>query len=87
MAIAEWQSLSCLTVPPTRLAEERAGNLEEQGIKAKDAAHLACAIEAGSDYFITTDRKLMSRARKSTVGIEIINPLDFIAVLEGKYEK
>lgn len=41
LAIAEWQSLSCLTVPPTRLAEERAGNLEEQGIKAKDAAHMA----------------------------------------------
>jgi len=27
----------------------------------KDAAHLACAIKAGCDYFITTDDKLIKK--------------------------
>jgi len=36
-----------------------ASEMMRQGIKMKDAAHLACAIRAGCDYFITTDDKLL----------------------------
>jgi predicted nucleic acid-binding protein len=29
--------------------------LQEKGIKKMDSLHIACAIKAGSDYFLTTD--------------------------------
>jgi len=45
------------------------------GIKEKDALHLACAIFAKSDYFITTDKKLLN---KNVGEINIINPIDFL---------
>ena len=51
-----------------------------QGIKAKDALHLACAIESGCDYFITTDKGLTN---KSVDNIIIINPIDFVREMEG----
>ena len=38
-----------------------AAGLMDKGIKMKDAAHLACAIKAKCDYFITTDDKLIKK--------------------------
>ena len=31
----------------------------ETGVKSMDALHVACAILAGSDFFITTDDRLL----------------------------
>jgi predicted nucleic acid-binding protein len=52
-----------------------AAELIKQGLKMKDATHLACAIKAGCDYFITTDDKLI----KKYVGtkMEIRTPITF----------
>lgn len=44
------------------------------GIKRKDAYHIACAIFAKCDYFITVDRRL--RNFKSD-DIKIVNPIEF----------
>jgi len=59
-----------------------ANNLMKQGIKMKDAAHLACAIKAGCDYFITTDDKLIKKYNGNI--IKIITPLEFLNDLEDK---
>jgi len=59
-----------------------ASNLMKQGIKMKDAAHLACAIKAGCDYFITTDDKLIKKYNDNI--IKIITPLEFLNDLEDK---
>ncbi len=53
--------------------------IENSGIKPKDALHIACAIYTESEYFITTDKKLLN---KCIDGIKIINPIDFIRELE-----
>jgi predicted nucleic acid-binding protein len=60
--------------------ETKASEIMESRIKNKDAIHIACAIEAGCDYFITTDDDLGKRY----TGNEIIicGPIDFIKVLE-----
>jgi predicted nucleic acid-binding protein len=60
--------------------EEKAQTIMKYNIKIKDAIHVACAIEAGCDYFITTDDDI---AKKYT-GDEIIicSPIDFINNLE-----
>jgi len=64
--------------------ETKAVEIMEHHIKNKDALHIACAIEAGCDYFITTDDNLIKRY----AGKEIIicNPVDLIKILEGQNE-
>jgi len=64
--------------------ETRAAGIMECGIKSKDAIHIACAITAGSNYFITTDDELV----KKYTGNEIIicGPIDFINILEEQYD-
>ena len=61
---------------------QTAYNLMRQGIKMKDAAHIACAIKAGCDYFITTDDKLIKRYDGNI--IKVRTPLAFLNDLEEK---
>jgi len=51
----------------------------KKNIKPKDSLHLACAIEAKSDYFITTDNKILN---KTIEDIIIIDPINFIRMFE-----
>ena len=43
---------------------ERAEELEQEGFKALDALHVACAEAAGCDYFITCDDRLAKRLER-----------------------
>src|SRR5689334_21533941 len=43
--------------------EERAHLFHAGGLKPLDALHLACAVEAGADYFCTCDDQLLKRAK------------------------
>ena len=56
-----------------------ANEINLKGIKTKDASHLACAIYAKCDYFLTTDDKLL---KYSDNRICTISPVDFI-MIEG----
>jgi predicted nucleic acid-binding protein len=55
--------------------------ISKKGIKAKDASHLACAIYAKCDYFLTTDDKLLKHEDDR---IRIISPLEFIMIEEDR---
>ena len=50
------------------------------GVKYKDASHLACAICANCDVFVTTDKRL---TKYHTDSIRIINPTEFFILEEG----
>ena len=50
-------------------------------IKYKDAIHVASAIIAGCDCFLTTDIRLL---KYETDKIVIENPIDFIRRMEGE---
>jgi predicted nucleic acid-binding protein len=54
---------------------------KNHGLKAKDALHLACAIEAECDYFITTDDEIINKGSLITL-IETVNPVDMITIME-----
>ena len=60
-----------------------AGHIMESGVKSADALHVACAILAGSDYFITTDDRLL---KFQTEDIQIVTPGEFIRRLEASDE-
>ena len=50
------------------------------GIKQKDAYHIACAIFAGCDYFLTFDKKLLKFTCEE---IKILSPVEFMEVYEN----
>jgi len=56
----------------------------KQHISNKDAIHIACAIEAECDYFITTDDNLIKRYNGNE--ITICSPIELIKLLEGQDE-
>lgn len=48
------------------------------GVSPKDAIHLACADLAQSDFFLTCDDDLIKHARRLTLDIRIMNPVEYI---------
>jgi len=76
-AIALWQKIATHICPPDEKVFEKGKQLQNNTIKPKDSLNLACAIESGCRYFITTDKALLKKAKLFSE-IEIINPIDFI---------
>ena len=76
--IADWMDLAAIYVPYNLDVEIYAAKLIEQyGIDAKDALHVACAVQADCNLLITTDKKLIRRTR--LIGdIRVINPVHFV---------
>ena len=62
---------------------KQGSKISEKGIRANDALHIACAIESGCEFFITTDSGLTN---KEIEGIKIINPVDFVRKMEEQNE-
>ena len=58
-----------------KIAEE----IMSTGVKEVDAAHIACAILAECDYFLTTDHRVLKYRNDK---IAIMNPIEFLKVLE-----
>jgi predicted nucleic acid-binding protein len=72
--IGEWRKLATVDCDLNDDIANRAEMLMKLGLRQKDASHIACAIYLGSDYFVTTDKRILN---KSIAGIILINPIDF----------
>ena len=81
-AITDFLDHACEYVDKSDEVVDIAGKISQQGVKTKDASHLACAIYAKCDYFLTTDDRLLKHKDDR---IKIINPVDFI-LLDGGVE-
>ncbi|MEJ5308347.1 MAG: PIN domain-containing protein [Anaerolineae bacterium] len=79
--IKSWQKLAQVDISETENVLSTAHLVQKLGLKSKDALHIACAIEAGADYFITTDDLLIKKA-SALDKIQVVNPLDFIDRIE-----
>lgn len=55
--------------------ESKALEIMKMGIKYKDACHLASAIIAECDYFISTDKRLLKYDGDE---IKLVNPIEFV---------
>ncbi len=81
-SIKEWNLRASKYIKPTEKIKEYANKLQKiYEIKPKDSLHVACAIEAKCEYFLTTDKILIRKGIKIKE-IEIVNPLEFITLLE-----
>ena len=75
MAFTKWKNIAVLDIDPAEGILIEGKEIMQKNIKQKDALHIACAIKAECDYFLTTDRKVLN---KNIPEIKLINPLDFI---------
>jgi hypothetical protein len=55
--------------------------LDNRGLRAKDALHVACAMAASCDFFLTTDDLVVKKMR-GYAGITVMGPTQFIVEVE-----
>jgi predicted nucleic acid-binding protein len=79
-AVVRLADLCPARVGPHNEIYELAKSLQERaGFSSKDSIHLACAIDAKADAFITCDDRLIKRAKRNAIDeIVIMNPVDYI---------
>lgn len=63
--------------------ESRANEIMKYGVKAKDALHIACAVEADCNFFITTDDDILKKYRSNE--IKVCSPVEFVNLWEDFY--
>jgi predicted nucleic acid-binding protein len=76
--IIKWKEKAKIDITVSENIENRANQIMQKNIKPKDSLHISCAIEAQCKYFITTDKKILT---KSVDDIIIINPIDFVRAI------
>jgi len=57
---------------------KNANSIKNSGVKEADALHIACAIEANCDYFVTTDDRVLKYSNEK---ISILDPIELIKKL------
>jgi hypothetical protein len=79
--IEKWRRLSVIDVDESKTVLLVAGLVLTYGLRAKDALHIACAVEAQCDYFLTTDDNLPKKMWGKGE-ITVINPTEFVKIIE-----
>ncbi len=76
-SICRWCSIAGRTIIASPAIVADASQLHEAGFGIKDSLHIACALECKADFFMTVDKGILAK-RSSVIGIEIVNPVEFI---------
>jgi predicted nucleic acid-binding protein len=76
--IAQWKSLCRFEVGYSQALEQIAAHVMTTGVKKADAFHVAAAIVAGCQFFITTDKRLLKYKDNR---ITICNPERFLTII------
>jgi predicted nucleic acid-binding protein len=80
-AIQQWKHLTVVDVSETPEILEKAEHVKRRTLKSKDALHIACAIWAKCDAFLTTDDHILKKFQDFDE-ISVISPLTFMTSLE-----
>jgi predicted nucleic acid-binding protein len=83
VAIGVWKLLAQVDVETSSEVERVAVELRTAGLKPLDALHVASAMEANADCFITTDKGILKKM-KSESRIKVLDPLDFLRQMDGE---
>lgn len=84
-AISEFiqkNSIDYIDADKADIIKTKAEEIMKTGVKMKDAYHVACAIYASCDCFLTTDDRLLKYHADE---IQIINPVDFVRRWESDW--
>lgn len=80
-SIIEWKKKAYTYVIENDDLVKQAKIFSNQGLKAKDALHIASAIYADCTYFITTDDEIINKDQ-FIEDIKILNPVEMLKVIE-----
>ena len=86
VTIADWQQIGVVDMSVNELVEQKAIILSQIGVKPMDALHVACAIEARAEYFLTTDNALLRKMAKHD-SIRVVDLVDFVRGLKDKNDE
>jgi len=75
--IARWRGYSIEDIQENEEVLRVALKVHEKGVKKLDSLHLACAIRAKADYYLTTDDGVIKKAMLVDE-IKITDPIGFI---------
>ena len=84
--ILHWKGISSEHIMKTSQIIKLGHRLNSMGFGVKDSLHLSCAIEGHADFFLTTDKGILKKSNL-LAEIRIMNPVDFIFLMEDGYEK
>jgi hypothetical protein len=79
--IEKWKGRSYKCVLENSVILTNAKRIEKLGVRPKDALHMACAIDADCDYFITTDDGILKKMANCNL-IKVRNPIEIINLTE-----
>lgn len=79
--ISTWRDVAKIHIIESESIIIRAENIQMHQIKSKDALHISCAIEAGCNFFLTTDDKLLNKD-ELIQQLKIISPIRFIEIVK-----
>lgn len=60
-SIQRWRKVAEIVVKEDAAILKRGNRLKQMGLRSKDALHIACAISAGCEFFITTDDNILNK--------------------------
>lgn len=75
--IARWKRYARTNMVATDGIIQLANSLHHLGLKKFDALHIACAVAAEADYFLTTDKGILKKSR-FIKDVQVKDPIDFI---------
>lgn len=76
-AIENWKNNAIIDINENSEIIDSAIALTKIGLRSKDALHIACAISANCNYFITTDDAILNK-NSMIDNLTIIDPFGFV---------
>lgn len=81
--IFRWRLISNYHINLDEIILAKSIDLIQTGLLKKDALHVACAAIAKADFFLTVDKGILKKA-SLIKDLKIVNPIEFISILEEK---
>lgn len=75
--IGKWKKYARTDIEAADGIIHLANSLHHLGLKKFDALHIACAVAAEADYFLTTDKGILKKS-EFIKDIQVKDPIDFI---------
>lgn len=79
--ISGWRDYAKVEVQESTELLATASRLHKEGLPKIDALHIACAIAAKCEYFITTDDRIL-KCKPQVTAINIVDPILFVKECE-----
>jgi predicted nucleic acid-binding protein len=76
--VLDWQKYAVVNIPKSQEIRILANEVQDKGIHKYDALHIACAIVAHCQFFVTTDYRLQKYHDKR---IYVCDPIECIEFL------